>query len=44
MVKVQDKLITQAMNGTSVANPMQSPGALDRVSMICLMHDTHHLS
>ena len=23
---------------------MQSPGALDRVSMICLMHDTRHLS
>ena len=23
---------------------MQSPGAPDRVSMICLMHDTRHLS
>ena len=23
---------------------MQSPGAADRMSMICLMHDTHHLS
>ena len=23
---------------------MQSPGALDRVSMICLMHDTRHFS
>ena len=31
-------------NGTSEADRMQSPGALDRVSMICLMHDTHHLS
>ena len=26
------------------SSSMQSPGALDRVNVICLMHDTRHLS
>ena len=42
--KIHGKLITQATNGTSVANRCKSPGAPDRVSVIFLMHDTRHLN